>query len=328
MSAAARRYFCYNLPAMFKNRLHVCDLFGIPLYLDVSFAVLLLFFCTSYSRIEFGLMAALVLVLSVVLHELGHSLTARLFGYRTQDITVSLLGGCAALIALPRRPWQELLTALAGPAVSFALAGLGFALLPLVPEAGGDMLLFLCLDVMWTNFMLGAFNLLPGFPMDGGRVFRSILSTFISRARATLVAMWVGRAFAVLLALSWVVPALLAGDYFVLLLLFAVVVWVAGDRVLPPLLGLWMPAFKAQLLAVTLRPVLALVLGVVGLSCSSGEGFGVVRLLIAWMIWREGYREYQQVRLESAWPYADFRAHASPPPYGGDDQDADVTRAR
>jgi len=119
---------------------------------------------------------------------------------------------------------------------------------------------------MWMNLMLGAFNLLPGFPLDGGRIFRSVLRAFLSRPTATLVAMWVGRAFAILLGLSG------------------------------------------------LHAVFA------------GGNWGFVRLLIAWMIWREGYREYLLARMESNWDYRDYRAHVSPPPYGGDDDDVDVTR--
>lgn len=250
---------------VFPRKFHLCELFGIPLYVDLSFAILLLFFINSFGAFSYGLTAALVLAVSVVAHELGHALTARAFGYPTRDITISLLGGCASLIALPRKASQELVTALAGPLVSFLLAGLGFTALVVLPSFthwGYFTLSYL----MWMNLMLGAFNLLPGFPLDGGRIFRSVLRAFLSRPRATLVAMWVGRAFAILLGLSGL-HAVFAG-------------------------GSW----------------------------------GFVRLLIAWMIWQEGYREYLQARMEAAWDFQDYRAHVSPPPYGGEDDDVDVTR--
>jgi Zn-dependent protease len=90
---------------MFKSKYHLGEMFGIPIYVDISFAFLLLAFMMSQSSIVSGATCAIILAISIVLHELGHSLTARLFGYRTRDITISLLGGCASLIALPRKGW-------------------------------------------------------------------------------------------------------------------------------------------------------------------------------------------------------------------------------
>jgi Zn-dependent protease len=249
----------------FKTKYRICELFGIPVFVDLSFALLLFLFVTSFQNFSYGLTAALILAISVVAHELGHALTARAFGYSTQDITISLLGGCASLIALPRKAHQELLTALAGPLVSFALSGLGFLACATLPISS-YYLAFALGCLAWMNLTLGGFNLLPGFPMDGGRIFRSVLCAFLSRPRATLVAMWVGRVFAILLALS----------------------------------GLH--------------------------ALMTGGGWGFIRLLIAWMIWREGYREYIVARMESAWRYDDYRARVSPPPYGGEGEDCDVTR--
>jgi len=248
-----------------RSRFRLCEAFGIPIYVDISFAVLLFLFLLSSATPVTGVTEALILAASVVCHELGHSLTARLFGYRTTDITISLLGGCASLISLPRRAWQEFLTALAGPLVSFALAAAGFYAYYFLP-IGNRWLLASLWYLMWLNVMLGGFNLLPGFPMDGGRIFRSVLRAFLSRPKATFVAMWVGRAFAILLGLS----------------------------------GLY--------------------------ALRYGGGWGFIRILIAWMIWTEGYREYQLALMESGWDYQDFRARVSPPPYGGDGDDCDVTR--
>ena len=250
---------------MMKSRFYLFELFDVPIYVDISFALLLLLFIGSQQSFAYGVTCALLLAISVIAHEYGHSLTARLFGYRTRDITISLLGGCASLIALPRKAWQEFLTALAGPMVSFALGTAAALALETVPIES-DWLYFSLMYLKWMNFILGVFNLLPGFPMDGGRIFRSVMMLFLSRPKATFVAMVVGRAFAILLALSGIH-------------------------------ALW-----------------------------TGAAWGGVRLLIAWMIWREGYREYQLALMESSWRYDDFRAKVSPPPYGGEGDDCDVTR--
>ena len=242
---------------MLQSRYKLCELFGIPIYVNISFAFLLFIFVMDFGDLLFGVAAALVLAISVTLHELGHALTARAFGYRTNDITLSLLGGCASLIALPRKAWQEFLTALAGPLVSFFLAIVAL-LAREIFQVQNAWLWGVLYYMMWMNFMLGAFNLLPGFPMDGGRIFRSVMRLFLNRANATLVAMWVGRVFAILL----------------------------GFR------GLH--------------------------SMMSGGSWGFVSILIAWMIWKEGYREYQAALADerwSRWSQDDFRARVSPPPY-------------
>ena len=249
---------------MFPRKIKVCTAFGIPVYLDFSLIILLLVFATDGGSFTLSMSCALMLLVSITAHELGHALTARAFGYGTRDITLSLLGGCASLIALPRKAWQEFLTAIAGPGVSFALAGLAFLALMFIPlDQWTSTLLFY---TVWMNLMLGIFNLLPGFPMDGGRVFRSVMRAFMSRARATYIAMIVGRGVAILL-------------------------------------GLW------------------------GLHrIVNGGGWGFVTILIAWMIWREGWREYQMARMEESvrgWS-GDWSARISPPPYGGDDDEVEV----
>ena len=246
------------------SKIKICNAFGIPVYLDFSLIILLVLFVTSSGSFAYGLSFALMLALSIVAHELGHALTARAFGYRTRDITLSLLGGCASLIALPRKAWQEFLTAIAGPAVSFTISGLSFLAIEFAPIRDAwtaNMLVY----AMWMNLMLGAFNLLPGFPMDGGRVFRSIASVFTTRAKATYAAMVVGRVFAVLLGLR----------------------------------GLH--------------------------SMATGGGWGFISILIAWMIWREGWREYQMARMEeSVRGWGDWSARVSPPPYGGSGDEVEI----
>ena len=249
---------------MFPSKIKVCTAFGIPVYLDFSLIILLLVFATDGGPFILSMACALLLLVSITAHELGHALTARAFGYGTRDITLSLLGGCASLIALPRKAWQEFLTAIAGPAVSFALSGFAFLALYFMPfdQWTAELLRY----GFWMNLMLGTFNLLPGFPMDGGRVFRSLMRAFLSRSKATYTAMIVGRGVAILL-------------------------------------GLW--GFHRVI---------------------NGGGWGFVTILIAWMIWREGYREYQLARMEESvrgWGN-EWSAHVSPPPYGGDDDDVEI----
>ena len=239
---------------MFPSKFRICDAFGIPVYLDMSLIILLVLFVMDFGSFSFGLACALALAVSITLHELGHALTARAFGYQTRDITLSLLGGCASLIGMPRKASQEFLTALAGPLVSFLLAGIGWAAARFLPIENAWLWGVLAY-VFWMNLILGAFNLLPGFPMDGGRIFRSALRIFTTRVKATYAAMVVGRVFAVLLAL-WGVHAIFQGAW------------------------------------------------------------GWIKLLIAWMIWREGWREYMMAVQEDRWgsPW-EFSARVSPPPY-------------
>ena len=253
---------------MFSNKIRICDAFGIPVYLDISLLVLLGLFVLDFGSFSFGLACALVLAVSITLHELGHALTARVFGYQTRDITLSLLGGCASLIGMPRKASQEFLTALAGPLVSFALSGIGWAVVRYLPIEN-DWLLGVLVYVFWMNLILGGFNLLPGFPMDGGRIFRSLLRIFTTRVKATYAAMVVGRVFAVLLAIR----------------------------------GLH--------------------------SIFTGGSWGVISLLIAWMIWKEGWREYMQAVQEERWgsPW-EYSARVSPPPYSDDDDDEVEVRRR
>ncbi|MGC8638860.1 MAG: site-2 protease family protein [Isosphaeraceae bacterium] len=169
---------------------------GIDLYLHPTFLIVLLPFVFP----EFTLPEKLALFGCVMLHEYGHALTARRFGIDTVDITLYPIGGVARLKRMPRAPGAELLIALAGPAVNFAIIavilGLQFiGLIDMVPVmALGHFVAALFLG----NLALGLFNLIPAFPMDGGRVLRALLSGWLGRAQATSVAATIGRALAVI----------------------------------------------------------------------------------------------------------------------------------
>lgn len=165
---------------------------------------------------------ALASVLGFVwLHEFGHVLMARRYGIGTRSITLSPLGGLASLDSLPRTPKQELHVALAGPAVNVVLAAIALVVrFTLAPSgAFGSVMLELAL---WSNVMLAVFNLLPAFPMDGGRVLRAWLEGSRGRLRATEITAKIGGVFAVALGV-W---GLMTGR--LLTVLVAVFVWRLG----------------------------------------------------------------------------------------------------
>lgn len=157
----------------------------------------------SASQIVTGVVLVLAVFGCVVLHELGHALTAQRFGIHTRDITLLPIGGVARLERMPEKPSQELLVAAAGPAVNVVIAGVLFALLafsgnlkPLgeVAIVGGDLLV----QLAWLNVILVAFNVLPAFPMDGGRILRALLAMKLDYVRATQIAASIGQAMAIL----------------------------------------------------------------------------------------------------------------------------------
>ncbi|WP_232686551.1 M50 family metallopeptidase [Halobacterium zhouii] len=147
-----------------------------------------------------GSVAAVGLFVTVVLHELGHSVVAMRFGFPIDSITLWILGGIASLSEQPEKWSDELLIAVAGPVVSILIGVVAYASLGLLPGAF-DLVRFLVGYLALMNFALAAFNLLPGFPMDGGRVLRALLARNRSFARATQLAAEVGKVFAVILGI-------------------------------------------------------------------------------------------------------------------------------
>lgn len=186
-------------------------LFGSELRVHATFFLLLLWI-GAVAWVEGGWPAAaeniafiLVLFACVVAHEFGHALMARRYGIRTPDITLLPIGGLARLERMPERPGQEIAVALAGPAVNVVIFaaivwGLGVDLEPerlAAIEAPGAGFLA---RVAAVNLFLVAFNLIPAFPMDGGRVFRALLALRLGRVRATRVAATAGQGLAVVFA--------------------------------------------------------------------------------------------------------------------------------
>lgn len=183
---------------------------GIDVNVHVTFLLIIGWMGISYwmqghsvAAVVEGLLFILLLFLFVVLHEYGHALTARKFGIKTRDITLYPIGGAARLERMPDVPIQELWVALAGPAVNVFIGILLFSILfvnkAAVPIsnltiASGPFLQRLLLVNVW----LVLFNLIPAFPMDGGRVLRSLLALRIEYTRATQVAATIGQGIAIL----------------------------------------------------------------------------------------------------------------------------------
>ena len=141
----------------------------------------------------------------VLLHEFGHAFAARRCGIGTPDITLFPFGGVARIERMPENPRQEIFIALAGPAVNVVIASLLWVLLAIFaravqPEQMG-LAGSLAVEVMSVNVVLLLFNLIPAFPMDGGRVLRALLATRLDHARATRIAAHIGQALAVALGL-------------------------------------------------------------------------------------------------------------------------------
>ncbi len=205
-----------------KGALRIATVFNIPVLIHWTFIFILLAgFYWGFSRgglftAIWSLSLILVLFFCVLLHEFGHALTARHFNVTTKDIILSPIGGIARLNKLPKQPLQEMLVAAAGPIVNIVIAllisplfliaspekriQLYGALFPSSNVFINDLSLFdrLLLFVFFLNVVLAIFNLLPAFPMDGGRILRALLTTRMNRMKATRVAMYIGQAIAIL----------------------------------------------------------------------------------------------------------------------------------
>jgi len=223
----------FYLRPMLRWSINLFRVFGIQLAVHVSF-VLLLAYAGYEGWVGGGWQGAVwstaLIILffgCVVLHELGHSLTARRYGVQVPRILLMPIGGMAEFDRIPRQPSAELLITIAGPAVNFLLAAAlavgfwreAFTDVPLREHSLVD----LGTQLLWANLIMGTFNLLPVFPMDGGRIFRALLAMRLDYLRATWWAARVGK----ILALLFAAGALYWG-YYLLGALFAFIFF-AGD---------------------------------------------------------------------------------------------------
>jgi Zn-dependent protease len=190
---------------VFGPAYRVATLWGIPIRVHFTLILALPLMLWDLGAL-YGALVAVGLFSGIVLHELGHSLVAMRKGCRVREILLLPIGGAARMENLPRRPLDELRMAVAGPLVSLALLlvlVVGGAYLPLRPVIALDHEGVLRLNVVqfigFANGVLALFNLLPAFPMDGGRVLRALLSPRFGRLRATRIAARTGRFLAVVL---------------------------------------------------------------------------------------------------------------------------------
>jgi len=192
-----------------KGSVSIGRIFGINFRIHITFFLLLFFIFTSVLN-ERGFRSAILATLficavfvCVLIHEVGHSLIARLFGKEAKSITLLPIGGVATMVEIPEKPAQEIAMSIVGPFINVVIAGIlylfvgnwsGIAAPNLYP---GSARAFFA-ELIGINIMLAFFNLIPAFPMDGGRVLRGILATKMDYVRATSAAVLIGQGLAVI----------------------------------------------------------------------------------------------------------------------------------
>jgi Zn-dependent protease/predicted transcriptional regulator len=199
-----------------KTSIQIGKIMGIPIKLHLTFLLILPVFGWVFAnnpppfgfndpgisaalRYVLGMLAALFLFTCVLLHELGHSYVAKRHGTNIQSITLFLFGGVSSMEEIPRNPKVEFKMAATGPGVSF-LIGMILFVLYLLFNAGSPYMRLVWL-VGYINIILGIFNLIPAFPMDGGRVLRAWLAGRMSYIRATRAAANIGKMFAIFMGI-------------------------------------------------------------------------------------------------------------------------------
>lgn len=225
--------------------------FDIEVRVHWSFILILAYGAFAYSSgvtnpvfdALYGILVILLLFVCVTLHEFGHALVAKYYKVNVPHITLLPIGGVASLERMPDKPLQEFFIAIAGPLVNFVIAGLLFPLLllsrgfqsgtfsldnatQLLTQMQTPGVTSLLVYLVVTNLGLGIFNLLPAFPMDGGRILRALLAMAMSYVDATRIAVFVGRIMAGLFAL-W---GILNGNIFLLLIAFFIYVGGGSER--------------------------------------------------------------------------------------------------
>lgn len=228
-----------------NSSFRIATVAGIPIRVHITFFLILLLAAYQWFGMTgtlngavFGVALMALLFVCVTLHELGHSLVARVFGIPVREITLLPLGGIAQITKNPEKPLHEFLIALAGPLVNVAIAVvlfslLGFSAAPgllngrgLTPELGQTPSLNTALFwLLAANVSLVVFNLIPAFPLDGGRVLRALIAMFTGYPRATRLASAIGQLIAVFLG----VYGVLAG-HFILTLVAVFIFFGAGQE--------------------------------------------------------------------------------------------------
>jgi Zn-dependent protease len=217
---------------MFKASYKIARIMGIPIKLHISLIILLVMLVQDIGIIN-GPMIAAGLLISIVLHELGHSFVAIRKGCRVREITLMFMGGAAVMEQMPRKPFDEFLMAIAGPAVSLVLGVAGIGLGYYLPTSISSIFGLNIIESLGAiNLSLLVFNLLPSFPMDGGRVLRAALTPKLGRLKATLIAARMGQVMAIGFGIIGLVgiPGILAGHNWTLVVIAFFIFAAAGSE--------------------------------------------------------------------------------------------------
>jgi len=208
-----------------KSSLGIGRVMGIPIKLHITFLLVLPMFAYVFAinpqpfgfagveppltRYAFSALAAILLFVSILLHELAHSYLAKSYGVKIEGITLFLFGGVSAMEEMPRKPGQEAKMAFAGPLTSLIIGTVCLLIYKYLISFNPTFLQNPAYLILWIlgsmNLVLGIFNLLPAFPMDGGRVLRSFYAMRMSYVKATQSAASVGKFFAILLAIFGII---------------------------------------------------------------------------------------------------------------------------
>jgi len=211
---------------------------GIDVRLHYTFLLLVAYFAIAYGSrwgvrgAWFGVAIILTVFLCIVLHELGHSIVAQNKGVHVSSITLFPFGGMAAMATIPEEPGDEFRIAISGPMVNFAIAIFLHLIIPLKYKVLMNLGFKISPTTLWgflehikeVNLIIGAFNLIPAFPMDGGRILRALLARKMEYMQATRIAVVVGQSFAFLFALWGIV----AGH--IILLIVALFVYLGAEQ--------------------------------------------------------------------------------------------------
>ncbi len=239
--------------------------FGIPVYISPYWFVIAGVFTLVYANdlaatlhgsTRFVVAAAFVVLLfaSVLVHELSHSVVARGYGLPVRRIVLYPLGGVSEIEREPQTPGREFLVSAAGPALSLVLSAVGYGLEHVV--TAGTIIGVLVTQLMWANLVVGLFNLLPGLPLDGGRMLRAVIWKITGRpGTSTIAAAWAGRVLAVCLFVLVLAPPVenrIGGDLYtvVWLAVIAAFMWTgAGQAIKATRFRERLPALQARKLA-------------------------------------------------------------------------------
>jgi Zn-dependent protease len=183
-------------------------LFGVYFRVDIGvFLIAAIFVIDGLRQPGFGgvldeITFVVLLFMSIYLHEMGHAFGARLFGIGTHDVTLTFFGGYARLSRQPRSTLEEVVVSGSGPAANLLLAaGLSFFLDSANSDGVADHSWFILERLLYANLILGLFNLLPAYPLDGGNIAQAVLARFMRRSRARLITGYMGLGVAGLLVL-------------------------------------------------------------------------------------------------------------------------------